>query len=215
MKQQQRDFDVVFMDFLMPIMDGLTAMKMWSAHLTTLRLLDGDKGTDEYEKKSRTLLIGMSATSTPPDLYQAFECGMNFFCPKPVCLTVITAIIDAIKSSNDIWKVRKKIGSLCTDSKSITRTCTYKPRISRENSGVGFGTGNALGADIGSAACLNLKANRKQKFKYDLLPKKTSQLPTYENTRCQNIRAEKHVNRRKKMCKVVIIKELNDIVTLK
>eukprot|EP01041_Mallomonas_annulata_P007295 gene7295-14881_t len=135
MKQQHSDFDVLFMDFLMPIMDGLTATKMWSEHLKTLRLLvenkdnnnDNDNNvTEEYERKSKTLLIGMSATASPPELSQAFDYGMTFFCPKPVCLTVLTAIIDAIKSTSDKSRIRRKIETLCHDSKFIKCPSTHQ-----------------------------------------------------------------------------------------
>jgi len=64
-KHQTKKADVIFMDLMMPVMDGFEAMKR-------IRELD-----------PRVILITSSASCTPEDHRHSVECGSNGFMTKP------------------------------------------------------------------------------------------------------------------------------------
>ncbi|MCX7829249.1 MAG: PAS domain S-box protein [Thermanaerothrix sp.] len=68
--EQEGPFDMVLMDVQMPVMDGLEV---------TRRIRSSEKGTGR-----RTLVVGLTAFSSPEDRKACVEAGMDRFLAKPV-----------------------------------------------------------------------------------------------------------------------------------
>lgn len=66
---RSRDFDIVFMDLHMPVMDGLTACR-------NIRALDG--------KRRRTPVVAVTAAASPEDVARCADAGMDDHIPKPI-----------------------------------------------------------------------------------------------------------------------------------
>lgn len=81
-------YDIVFMDFLMPVMDGITCLK------EVQRWMALNKGSVPGGFEDQWV-IGMSATALKQDQDMAFEAGMQIFCSKPVDMAAIGYIIEA------------------------------------------------------------------------------------------------------------------------
>jgi CheY-like chemotaxis protein len=84
-------FDIAFVDFLMPVMLGITTMKLFQAWL-------GDHPAEKdvlARENASVLIVGMSATALESEQEEAFNYGMHFFCPKPVSLELLRIILDA------------------------------------------------------------------------------------------------------------------------
>ncbi|WP_281745990.1 response regulator [Thermanaerovibrio acidaminovorans] len=67
---EEETFDMVYMDVQMPAMDGLEV---------TRRFREMERGTGR-----RTLIIGLTAFSSPDDRRACVEAGMDRFLAKPV-----------------------------------------------------------------------------------------------------------------------------------
>jgi CheY-like chemotaxis protein/signal transduction histidine kinase len=80
-------FDIVFMDFLMPVMDGLSCMRHIQNYQRMHPMLQ--KGVEDQ------WVIGLSATALPKDEEDAFDAGMHMFCAKPVEMIALTHILEA------------------------------------------------------------------------------------------------------------------------
>lgn len=77
-------YDLVFMDFLMPVMDGLEAMrsiKYWreESHVNNAAC-------------ANMLLIGLSATANVPEQQEGFTYGMHYFVSKPINVGLLSKI---------------------------------------------------------------------------------------------------------------------------
>jgi CheY-like chemotaxis protein len=90
---KERSFDIVCLDFLMPVMDGVTCMKYYDAWR---REMGYDSET--IQSRNNQLIIGMSATAVSLDQEAAFGYGMHLFCSKPVDMVALSIIITAKKS---------------------------------------------------------------------------------------------------------------------
>lgn len=77
----QKDYDMVFMDVQMPVMDGLEA---------TLAIREWEGG----EKKAATPIIAMTAHARAEDRRACLAAGMNDVLVKPLSPDKLTAIID-------------------------------------------------------------------------------------------------------------------------
>ena len=75
---KQRDYDVIFMDVYMPVMDGLA---------TTKRIVY------EYQDKTRPVIVAMTASVTLHDRNQCELAGMDDFISKPFKFDSIVATI--------------------------------------------------------------------------------------------------------------------------
>jgi len=73
-----KDYDLVFMDMLMPEMDGLEATR-------NIRQMEG-KETDPY-------IVAMTANATPQDREKCYSAGMNDFIPKPIDVELLIALL--------------------------------------------------------------------------------------------------------------------------
>eukprot|EP01039_Chlorochromonas_danica_P009430 gene9430-10415_t len=84
-------YDLVFLDFLMPVMDGLTCLHAfhdWLLHSPPEVLPQGV--VDQW-------IIGLSATALKTDWQDAFAAGLDMFCSKPVDMQALGYIIEAKK----------------------------------------------------------------------------------------------------------------------
>jgi CheY-like chemotaxis protein len=87
-------YDLILLDFLMPIMDGLTCLQLFQEFLTNLESLS-DMKPDFLEQLSHQWIIGLSATALPEDQLVGFEAGMHLFCTKPVDMQGLKIILEA------------------------------------------------------------------------------------------------------------------------
>eukprot|EP01033_Poteriospumella_lacustris_P004179 gene4179-2978_t len=90
-------FDIAFVDFLMPVMLGITTMKLFQAWL-------GDHPAEKdvlARENASVLIVGMSATALESEQEEAFNYGMHFFCPKPVSLELLRIILDAKRARSN------------------------------------------------------------------------------------------------------------------
>ena len=78
---QVRDYDLVFMDVVMPRMDGLEATRR-------IRLMR------PFTAGPR--IVGMSADATPENHQLCLAVGMDEFLPKPLNVEVLTRILDRV-----------------------------------------------------------------------------------------------------------------------
>jgi CheY-like chemotaxis protein len=74
---QANKYDIMLLDFLMPVMLGLDALQQFSTWM---------KASPSNSVNQDMLVIGMSSTATEEEQRCGFECGMHFFSPKPVDL---------------------------------------------------------------------------------------------------------------------------------
>jgi signal transduction histidine kinase/DNA-binding response OmpR family regulator len=74
---QQKSYDIIFMDMMMPEMDGLESS----------RLIKG------IMKKDAPLIIAMTANAMDEDRERCFEAGMDDFVSKPVTINTLSAMI--------------------------------------------------------------------------------------------------------------------------
>lgn len=85
-------YDIVFMDFLMPVMDGLTCMRLYNEFIQTVPAYQRPAGYDHQ------WIIGLSATAIAADQKQAFDVNMHMFCPKPVDMNALSYVLEAKRS---------------------------------------------------------------------------------------------------------------------
>ena len=81
---KQGSFDVCFMDFLMPVMDGFDCCRLFREWEAT------------HRPKHRQRIVGMSAHASPKDVEQSMFLGMDDFAPKPL------TVDDLAKLLNDV-----------------------------------------------------------------------------------------------------------------
>eukprot|EP00981_Chlorochromonas_danica_P001115 scaffold247_cov172-Ochromonas_danica.AAC.30 len=86
-------FDITFVDFLMPVMLGITTMKLFQQWMAVPSEDSAVKAIQQAN--SELLIVGMSATALESEQEEAFSYGMHFFCPKPVSLDLLGIILDA------------------------------------------------------------------------------------------------------------------------
>lgn len=87
-------FDVVCMDFLMPIMNGIEATRRYREwERTVLDAVPGEDGAEPppqsaegvaASQRTRTLVVGISANAESEDSEAGLAAGMDAFCRKPV-----------------------------------------------------------------------------------------------------------------------------------
>eukprot|EP01035_Chromulina_nebulosa_P017474 gene17474-23026_t len=95
-KLKEINFDIVLCDFLMPVQDGVTTMRLYQQHIST----------NPDNNIVPPMIIGISATANKEDLEEAFSYGMNFFCQKPLVADVLDFIVESYeKYSSDKEKI--------------------------------------------------------------------------------------------------------------
>jgi len=99
---QQKDFDIIFMDIQMPVMDGYTATKK-------IREIEKDNNLEE------TTIIAMSAHSIEEEKEKATESGMNNFISKPVRKnSLLKFILHFSKSDTDKDELKEETNGIDT-----------------------------------------------------------------------------------------------------
>ena len=87
-------WDVVLVDFNMPVCDGLETFREIQETLRTPGLGLGLGGN--------TLLIGMSEGTSPEEKVAAFSYSMHMYCCKPIKTSVLHCIIDAVRAHSGL-----------------------------------------------------------------------------------------------------------------
>lgn len=85
-KVTEQDFDLIFMDLQMPIMDGLTA---------TRNILSLCQET----QRNTPHVVALTANVLQADQDRCFESGMVDFLPKPVRISLLEATIDKYRAA--------------------------------------------------------------------------------------------------------------------
>ncbi|MEP3839169.1 MAG: ATP-binding protein [Algibacter sp.] len=80
------DFDMIFMDIYMPDMDGYQATKLI-------------KETDKYYR-SKTPIIGVSASAFEKDIEKAKQAGIDDFLPKPIDVLKLRGLLEKFTAIN-------------------------------------------------------------------------------------------------------------------
>eukprot|EP00595_Chromulina_sp_UTEXLB2642_P001084 CAMPEP_0196767430 /NCGR_PEP_ID=MMETSP1095-20130614/41011_1 /TAXON_ID=96789 ORGANISM="Chromulina nebulosa, Strain UTEXLB2642" /NCGR_SAMPLE_ID=MMETSP1095 /ASSEMBLY_ACC=CAM_ASM_000446 /LENGTH=480 /DNA_ID=CAMNT_0042135607 /DNA_START=738 /DNA_END=2180 /DNA_ORIENTATION=+ len=95
-KLKEINFDIVLCDFLMPVQDGVTTMRLYQQYIST----------NPDNNIVPPMIVGISATANKEDLEEAFSYGMNFFCQKPLVADVLDFIVASYeKYSSDKEKI--------------------------------------------------------------------------------------------------------------
>mmetsp|Transcript_7172 Transcript_7172/g.7269 ORF Transcript_7172/g.7269 Transcript_7172/m.7269 type:complete len:1025 (+) Transcript_7172:60-3134(+) len=95
-KMKTQQFDICFMDFFMPIMQGEDTISEYRKWVL-------DAPLDPLRRHNRQMLIiGLSANASAISIKEAFKFGMHFFCPKPAENSVLCTIINVKKNSESL-----------------------------------------------------------------------------------------------------------------
>lgn len=79
-KMQETMYDIVFLDYLMPVMDGLDCIRVYR------------NWEDSHRPHARQHIVGMSAHANPKDIERGLALGMNCYRSKPLTLEDIEHI---------------------------------------------------------------------------------------------------------------------------
>jgi CheY-like chemotaxis protein len=80
---ERQQFDVVFMDCNMPVMDGFTATR----HIRQREL---------GQQRRRTVIVAMTANAAESDRERCLDAGMDDFVSKPVVIEALKEVLDRI-----------------------------------------------------------------------------------------------------------------------
>ena len=83
-KFNQNKYDVILMDIMMPVMDGLTATK-------EIRKIEKERNTPTEQ---RIKIIAITANAFDDDRNKFFEAGMDFYMNKPVVIEELNRILN-------------------------------------------------------------------------------------------------------------------------
>ncbi|MEI6455174.1 MAG: response regulator [bacterium] len=83
-KYDQNNYDVILMDIMMPVMDGLTATK-------EIRRIEKEKNV---QAGKRIKIIAITANAFEDDRNKFFEAGMDFYMNKPVEIEELERILN-------------------------------------------------------------------------------------------------------------------------
>ncbi|WP_026474310.1 response regulator [Alkaliflexus imshenetskii] len=86
-KLQERNYDLVLMDLMMPVMDGMEATKR-------IREMEQQRG-------SHTPIIGLTANTFDADREKCLAIGMDDFMAKPFDIEIFNAIISDLGIVNN------------------------------------------------------------------------------------------------------------------
>lgn len=89
-----RMYDVCFMDFLMPVMDGFDCCR-------ALRAWEEEEAKTTRHRRRRQYVVGMSAHASPKDVEQSRILGMDDFAPKPITVKVLQGILERVVVSEE------------------------------------------------------------------------------------------------------------------
>ena len=95
-------FDIVFCDFLMPVMDGLDCVKQYR------------EWEKEHRPSFRQYIVGISAHVGDEESVQGLEAGMNVFRPKPVTMKNLTEL----QKSKSVQRIMKELDRMKLNTSS-------------------------------------------------------------------------------------------------
>ena len=110
-------YDVVLMDFQMPVMDGIEAVSRYrdfekSQSSITPSVYPGYEESTvlsaEYPRR-RLFIIGMSANSDNAIIKGALDVGMDAFLPKPFTMSELQNLLDAKQASSSCGESRSPL----------------------------------------------------------------------------------------------------------
>lgn len=81
---KEKNYDLIFMDVQMPVMDGITASKKIITHYKT----------QENIEKARPTIIAVTANVLQEDRDKCFEAGMDDFMAKPINNNILVSVIE-------------------------------------------------------------------------------------------------------------------------
>lgn len=81
-KARAQDFDLVFLDLCMPVLDGLAATRQIRAF------------------KPMQYLVALTANACPEDQQSAYDAGIDAFMPKPVTMERLRALLDQRRTAS-------------------------------------------------------------------------------------------------------------------
>ncbi|KAJ5623391.1 hypothetical protein N7490_011996 [Penicillium lividum] len=82
-KEQQQNYDFIFMDISMPVMNGFEATR-------AIRALEKEHG----DKSKRSKIVALTGLSSAADEMEALDSGMNKFLTKPVSFKEVEKLLD-------------------------------------------------------------------------------------------------------------------------
>ena len=94
-KMMKARYSVVLMDFLMPVLDGISATAMFRSWEREHRGGGDGGGESDPASASLQLVVGISANAETGDLEAARSAGIDHFIPKPV---KVAEIVQFVKS---------------------------------------------------------------------------------------------------------------------
>jgi CheY-like chemotaxis protein len=95
-------FDIVFMDFLMPVMDGLEAVRTYYRWI--------NQASPEISEKFREMLIvGLSATANVGDQQEGIKVGMHHFIQKPADTKFLRFILDLKLQRRNVREISEQL----------------------------------------------------------------------------------------------------------
>ena len=88
-RESSGEFDVIFMDIQMPVMDGLEA----SCKIRKF---------EQQESLSRTKIVALTGLASAEAQEQASRSGVDIFLTKPVPMRTLKTLIDGIADSHEL-----------------------------------------------------------------------------------------------------------------
>jgi signal transduction histidine kinase/DNA-binding response OmpR family regulator len=106
----QTDYDIVFMDYQMPEMDGCTATQLLRERETTLQQQNGSE-------LHRTIVIAMTASAMEEDREACFAAGMDDYVTKPISKKVLEEVLYKWSQRAVVKGAHPEFGGVQTDSR--------------------------------------------------------------------------------------------------
>lgn len=115
---KEKDFDMVFMDINMPIMDGLTAL----SHIKKLEKYDNNK----------TPIVALTANTIKGDKEKYLNSGMDNYLSKPIVMNELLHILNLYLVDNPLDRILISKDDKKTDSKPTLKNENLKSEKKRE-----------------------------------------------------------------------------------
>lgn len=116
LKSKRTGIDIVLMDRLMPVMDGLTAVRLMK---------------DDPELRKIPVIM-VSGASSPKEIKEGLEAGVFYYLPKPVDEAVLKSVM--LAASREAMQTRTLAEELSKHRTSfdLIHTCKFQFRTTRE-----------------------------------------------------------------------------------
>lgn len=147
---KNEDFDIAFIDFFMPIQDGVTTMKLWKTYMTEMR------AKPDYVKGSiindELIIVGISDVASDVDKSEARFNDMDIFCSKPLDPEILQILLSARRNSTSfavaVEQITREIDAkMKSNLARVTELGTKRAENETTGMGVGMGYAAAKPAD--------------------------------------------------------------------